>query len=275
MARYFLQGYLCVLFVVSSPAFSLPPSPAGGNFFNATANQPDGLELSWTSAFGQLTPEMTIETWIFFSQKPPLGRMVSIVRKKRTRKNFHFYFVNAGKFQPNDPDLMKVSFAICDRIPGVGGGCGVTQKHLPDFQINQWHHVALTHSQLDGEIIVYIDGIRELHAVKRVPIAPVYFAPEGVLQIGGGFDGAIDEFRISNKILYEGEFKPPRRLHPNKSTLALWHFDEWQNSAPYHDASGKGNTLFNPIWSVQPLGQWLVTWGNLKQRLSTKSTEAR
>ena len=49
-----------------------------------------------------------------------------------------------------------------------------------------------------------------------------------------GFNGIIDEVRISNTVRYTKDFTPPRRFEPDEHTLALYHFD-----------TGLGDTLFD------------------------------
>jgi len=51
------------------------------------------------------------------------------------------------------------------------------------------------------------------------------------------FAGVIDEVRISSTARYDADFKPQRRLTPDESTLALYHFDEGSGSVA-RDSSG-------------------------------------
>ncbi|MFQ6041741.1 MAG: LamG-like jellyroll fold domain-containing protein, partial [Candidatus Poribacteria bacterium] len=193
---------------------------------------------------------------------PPsfFARASSVVRKKMDDKTFAF-FVDRSDFQVGK---VNIGFETCKN---GGMACGAVQMDLSDFQFNQWHHLAWTHSHLDGKMSdysFYIDGIPTL--VGRGSSEPDYFTSEGILTVGEGyFNGAIDELRISDEVIYKGQFRAPQRLRPKKSTLALWHFDEPMNSAHYHDASGRSNTLFNSKFSVQPLGQLIFSWGNLKR----------
>jgi hypothetical protein len=60
----------------------------------------------------------------------------------------------------------------------------------------------------------------------------------------GGFEGLIDEIRISNIFRYFVQYEVPKRFKPDEHTVALWHFDEGPGKFSYKDASGHGHTLY-------------------------------
>jgi len=59
-------------------------------------------------------------------------------------------------------------------------------------------------------------------------------------EMGGFFQGTIDEVRISNIARYTEDFTPQDRFEPDEHTMALYHFDEGQGDV-LHDSSGNGH----------------------------------
>lgn len=56
-----------------------------------------------------------------------------------------------------------------------------------------------------------------------------------------GFEGRIDEVRVSRAVRYKDDFDPNRRHEPDSDTVALYHFDAIENDQ-VQDASGNGHT---------------------------------
>ena len=93
-----------------------------------------------------------------------------------------------------------------------------------------WHHLACTGDGA-GSVELWLDGT----AVASDTIS-AYQMPSTVdLGLGSGpifplpewrFQGAMDEFRVSDRVVYTAPFTPERRLTADTSTIALFHFDE-------------------------------------------------
>jgi hypothetical protein len=58
--------------------------------------------------------------------------------------------------------------------------------------------------------------------------------------MGGHFQGVIDEVRISKVARYDKDFTPDKRFEPDKDTLALYHCDEGRGEV-LKDSSGNGH----------------------------------
>ena len=119
--------------------------------------------------------------------------------------------------------------------------------HNYDFYVevgdltDQWHHVAVVYESqserrfyLDGQMVgsqatedVNVRGDERLHIGHRRPGGHETFA------------GMIDQVRISNLAIYDGDFTPDLTLDVQGHTAGLWYFDD--NS--YGDAAhGHGRT---------------------------------
>lgn len=87
-----------------------------------------------------------------------------------------------------------------------------------------WHHVAMTYHTPTKTVKLYVDY--ELRETGTTPF-PMYL-DDGIIQIGAGdqaFDGAIDEVRITKRVLQPSEFLylalPPPPIHPPRTILLV------------------------------------------------------
>jgi hypothetical protein len=97
------------------------------------------------------------------------------------------------------------------------------------IQYWEWQHIAVSS---DGtQMLYFINGKQ----VKRIQKNIKLDITDGPLWIGDGFgedhkprgfDGWIDEVRLSNRCLYKAEFLPARHLTYDSTTVMLFHFDE-------------------------------------------------
>ncbi len=102
-----------------------------------------------------------------------------------------------------------------------------------------WHHVAVVRSfEVDGDKSVrwFIDGVAE---AEKVLSGALSLAATSPLSIGsqsgssGFFEGALDELRISEGVIYDGDFAVPSGLSARHDTLAMYHFDAGSGNAAY------------------------------------------
>lgn len=154
---------------------------------------------------------------------------------------------------------------------------GVARSEL-ETEANRWVHLAGVRT--DRELILFVDGVvaaRALIVEKELQETPNFY----IGTIGKyGYEGQIDEVRISEGIRYPKEFTPVRRFDADERTLALYHFDEGQGNT-VKDSSGNGyharilddkfQPVTNPIWvrlsgpsqapdalrEPPPLAEWL------------------
>ncbi len=100
------------------------------------------------------------------------------------------------------------------------------------------HHVAGTWAR-DGKIELYVDGGKIGFSTE---------APSAVigdwLQLGcwdaedAGFEGTIDEVRLSSVLRYLDTFEPATEpFTVDADTVGLWHFDEGEGDVAHNDAS--------------------------------------
>ncbi|MEM9005730.1 MAG: LamG-like jellyroll fold domain-containing protein [Cyanobacteria bacterium P01_F01_bin.86] len=121
-----------------------------------------------------------------------------------------------------------------------------------DIAVNdgQWHHLAMTWRQQDGEIIVYVDGERRASGRlnRQRSLAPAGFLILGQDQdvLGGGFEpeeayaGGLADIRLWNQVLSPEEIR--LRLNRSDALVAYWSFDG-SNDQRVLDHSQNGNHL--------------------------------
>ena len=129
--------------------------------------------------------------------------------------------------------------------------------------LNAWTHLVVTD---DGsQIKLYVNGeLVDSRSASEVK------AGKGPLQIGGNeswasseyFDGKIDEVRLYDRALSEGEVKADRKTPieaaPSEGPIAAYSFDENEGTVA-HDASGNGHegTIEGPAWTTGKYGSAL------------------
>ena len=107
------------------------------------------------------------------------------------------------------------------------------------------------------EIRLYLDG-KKIGAT-RFPVEKQVATKAG-FYMGLGFEGMIDEVRISKIARYDKEFTPAQRFETDKDTLALYHFDEGTGDV-LKDSSGNGHhgKIVGAKWvkvETPPPGPW-------------------
>ncbi|AMV20347.1 protein kinase domain-containing protein [Planctomyces sp. SH-PL14] len=127
---------------------------------------------------------------------------------------------------------------------GAGAACGPAVA-------DRRAHVAV---QWDGSRRrLFLDGVPATQ--KDLPEATATEFPRGIggllsaRGLVGGFEGEIDEVRISSVPRYDEPFHPEPRLETDDDTLALYHFDEGIGTIA-RDSSGNGRdaTLRGAVW---------------------------
>lgn len=114
---------------------------------------------------------------------------------------------------------------------------------------NVWQHIAAVY---DGEMRVYVNGQLSGTQSQGVPSPGSLY---GQMRIGATvagtqmFGGKLDEIRISNAALYNGNFTPAAQLEANTNTVGLWRFDggSFNDSSIYnHYTTMNGGATFSP-----------------------------
>jgi hypothetical protein len=125
-----------------------------------------------------------------------------------------------------------------------GGQTGEAKDAAPQgFVPGDWYHVAGTFDAITKTVHVFIDG---QHRGQTTMVASASDDCNCVVTIGSnqgadpdfGFDGLIDEVRVSSTARYTASFVPPVvPFTTDLNTVALWHFDETQGDIAI-DATG-------------------------------------
>ncbi len=121
--------------------------------------------------------------------------------------------------------------------------------YAPDGTLSdgEWHHVAWVYDSAittTDRFRLYVDGVQQTQDPDLTSTTPTPLL-DRILYIGSRansylkFTGEIDDLRISNHARPTSEFLTERTVG-EAPVIAHWKFDE---SAPYADDSGNGNTL--------------------------------
>ena len=187
------------------------------------------------------TTEITAEFWMKSSDTTKDGTPVSYAT---SGNNNEFIIFDYGSFRPH--------------IKGASVDTGISAND------GSWHHIIVTWRSSDGQIKLYKDGDFQIYAGTLQP--GVTLSQGGSLivgqeqdSVGGGFQlsqaflGFIDEIRVYNRALSEGEaLQHYQGVYQNESGLVgHWKFDDAITTSTAIDSSGNGNdgTLVNgPTW---------------------------
>lgn len=165
----------------------------------------------------------------------------------------------------------------------------VTTSNIGD---GAWHHVAVVRQQSTGVIRIYIDGTQEASGTYSTGDLRYDGSASGgqnndqiVLgrekhDLGSGFNGSLDEIRISNSRRYTSGFTPTTRPHPvDSNAMALYHADSASGTTLIDGTAGGTNgTLFvggpsnGPVWSSEVA--FLPGGAGMAQAVGTVSTAA-
>jgi hypothetical protein len=233
-------------------------SPVGGGYLKL---KDDAFAFVSDTDALQIEDEFTIEVWIYADALPQPGETWFIAGKLES-----YQLILQGSV--GNINLSFLSFMVCEE--GQINVWTITRS-VDDDICARWMHIVGIYE--DGTIRLAIDGdlSKPAEVSKKISQsdAPfsVGYAEGGKWQVSH-FNGMIDELRISNKVRYRLDFKPPS--HPfkvDRDTLALWHFDEIEGARSSKDASGNGYTLIvrNAFFHINSLKKLHTTWGELKE----------
>jgi hypothetical protein len=220
--------------------------------FFTTANAQWGSALSFdgssqyaaTGIFSTITDNFTMEAWV-----------------KWAGGTYTQYIVMNGT---NGLDQSGYAMAIyADGTPvillsGLAWLDGTSSK----ISVGVWTHIAIVNN--GGTWSIFVNGTSVLTQIAGSPSTPAEFFSIGVTDsyhrtsddIGGYFNGVIDEVRFSSVVRYTSNFTPPSTpFTTDANTIALYHFDEGSGTTTA-DVSGNGYNLgfdSSPTWVVSSL----------------------
>lgn len=134
-------------------------------------------------------------------------------------------------------------------------GCNLV--HVDAAHSNLWYHIALTADSVNKESKLYVNYslVSTLPLYGKVDCSVAGDAYLGAYTANGGFDGYIDEFRLSNTVLGPSQFL--RVCSPNalpetayycdytSPTNFMWHWGTFRNNAPTVGQAGLAAQLVN------------------------------
>ncbi|MCP4607153.1 MAG: hypothetical protein GY845_00360 [Planctomycetes bacterium] len=143
--------------------------------------------------------------------------------------------------RPNEPGLHF------SHSTGAGQETANTMEGIP---LNEWTHITLVLTDLDGEQIIYQDGV-EVVAEGAPGLTDSTQTP--VLRIGIGANVALDDFRVWNYARTQGEIEADMNREvtgAEDGLVGYWRFNEGEGTTA-SDSSPSGNhgTMASPVWT--------------------------
>jgi len=188
----------------------------------------DYLQVPYSSDFHWNSGDFTIEFWIrtnstHSSTVPPTIGMMNPTTG-----------LNYWSFGVDNNNLLEFYYFNGSTVSVVGSTTISTAV---------WHHVAMTYRSSNNTIKLWLNGTNEVSAtVSGTPQFTTYGAiPVTIGQYNNvGFNGHLDEIRISNTRRYTSNFTTASVPHVNDSnTLLLLHMDGSDTSTDFRDDNGK------------------------------------
>ena len=158
------------------------------------------------------------------------------------------------------------------------GGAWATIFSTSNIGDGEWHHVAVTRNQSTGQVRIWVDGVSEAsgtydttnwsypagHTVGSGQDNEYAVIGTEKHDVGYGYNGQVDELRISDSVRYTGPFTPGRRFEPDANAVGLYHCDEGSGTtledsatvsgAPTNGELLVGGTPSGPVWVELPAG---------------------
>lgn len=131
-----------------------------------------------------------------------------------------------------------------------------------------WHHLAITRNQTTGVVKIWVDGVEEAsgtydttnwsfpagHTVASGQDNEYLILGTEKHDVGFYYTGEIDEFRVSNEVVYTSTFVPSRQLGIESGVVGLYRCDEGSGTTFYDEAQNTNGTLLvggspsGPTW---------------------------
>jgi len=127
-----------------------------------------------------------------------------------------------------------------------------TANTLEGIPVNEWTHIALVLTALNGEQIIYQDGVQvALESVSSLTDA----TQSSVLRIGLGANVVLDDFRVWNYARTQAEIQADMNREifgVEEGLVGYWRFNEGEGTTAY-DMSPYENhgTIIDAIWTTE------------------------
>ncbi len=197
----------------------------------------DVVTMGQNTQFGSMA-KMTVALWLRLNALPPSGTQVPVLSKPFAH---NIVLNNSGSFQ----------FAVATTSNGWYSSAGNAVTSKTNLETDEWYFIVGTY---DGSRLrIYLDG--QLENTASANISGTIVSNSNALRIGDGsiwstfryLDGAIDEIRIYNEALGEGEIRQLYLLRDDGTTTG--------ESVEVDEDGG-----FNMVVSPNPFNPFVNIW---------------
>ncbi len=138
-------------------------------------------------------------------------------------------------------------------------GFGGLLTGLPSVADGAWHHIAVTYSDSNDEVEVFVNGVSEATGwtsggALDIDLNGLYLGQDEV-SLGGGFsagyglNGALDEFRVFRRVLTSTEIAA---LADKSDPHSRWRLDEFSGSTAFDSAGDSDGSLNGGATRISP-----------------------
>lgn len=139
----------------------------------------------------------------------------------------------------NDQKIMTYEMRAADTTINCSSRTLTNQITLSSEDALQWHHVAGV-IQNNGDMDLFVDGERSVSNTNHVNTLCQNSAPVTIAHsvFGGGFEGLLDNVRISHISRYPNNFTPASRIGVHTT-------DQYDDVVYYFNESGDGSSVLD------------------------------
>jgi hypothetical protein len=231
MKKYFLEPFISlkcyVLYVFFFTSAYHSFSQTHGNYIDFSERS--GYLKNITSPAMVPSGDFTIEFWF--------KSCLDTIEHQTFFDNGDHIRTTAFSFAPSN----ETTYSGCLKENDGSTYCIVSHRYKTD-SIGAWHHIAMTYKKVLDEWEMFFDGKKHFFTKKGKQLTNhIQFFLGTNAYLTKPYYGIMDDFRISNQVLYLNDFTPPtNELTALSSTVALYNFNQSDTSTKVYDNSGNG-----------------------------------
>ncbi len=189
---------------LGNPTSTSPPVPSATDY----------LTVDHASSLNIATGSFTIEAYVKLDQAGANSIRQYLVQKNSTgagdEGSSFIFMAKAGSLLPSGPSQSSLALALPDGVADAVANENYIFSSL-GITDNDWHHISVALERSTGDVRFTLDELVDLQPGAAAGslfdgqdnTAPLYIGghPTGVPSVNHGFDGYIDELRISDEFL--------------------------------------------------------------------------
>lgn len=190
----------------ANPTSTVPPVPSATDY----------LQVAHSSSLNIATGSFTIEAYVKLDQAGANSIRQYLVQKNSIgagdEGSSFIFMAKAGSLLPDGPNQSSLALALHDGVTDAVANENYIFSSL-GINDNNWHHISVALDRSTGDVRFTLDGLADLQPGAATGslfdgqdnMSPLFIGAHptasGATPINHGFDGYIDELRISDEFL--------------------------------------------------------------------------